>query len=80
MRTIKLKPCTTGTNHAWSFVKNVSVGSMSYSARGAHGRFTLKGLYSCACGASKYGPNDPNQYGDLRNLVSSMDGQEGGAA
>lgn len=64
-----IKSCaSTGAKHSWSFVKNVSVGSMQITSRGSTGRFSLKGLYRCACGQTKYGRFDPNG-SDLRGIV-----------
>lgn len=59
---------STGGKHSWSFVKNVTVGSMTVTSRGTTGRFTLKGLYRCACGLKKHGRYDPNG-SDLRGMV-----------
>jgi hypothetical protein len=74
------KPCTNGPRHNWTFVKNASVGSITHSSRGSHGVFSLKGLYRCACGATKYGRHNPNQAGDLRGLIGQLSNTEGGAA
>jgi hypothetical protein len=79
MARINTKPCTQGPRHTWTFVKNASVGSLTHTARGSVGRFTLKGLYRCACGATKYGAHDPNQGGDLRGLIGELSNVEGGA-
>lgn len=79
MSTIKIKPCTKGPKHAWTFVKNASVGSLTHTAHGSFGHFSLKGLYRCTCGATKYGPHDPNEAGDLRGLVGQLSNVEGGA-
>lgn len=73
------KPCTNGPRHSWTFVKNVSVGSITHTSGGSFGRFTLKGLYRCSCGATKHGQHDPNA-GDLRGLVGDLGNTEGGAA
>lgn len=74
------KPCTNGPRHRWTFVKNASVGSITHTSRGSNGVFSLKGLYRCACGATKYGQHDPNQAGDLRGLIGQLSNTEGGAA
>lgn len=79
MNRINTKPCTLGPRHTWAFVKNASVGSLTPTSRGSFGRFTLKGLYRCACGATKYGAHDPNDPGDLRGLVGQLSNVEGGA-
>lgn len=72
-----LKPCTVGPKHSWAFVRNVEVGSVTVGRHGSVGRFSLKGLYRCQCGAVKHGNFDPNG-SDLRGLVPQR--AEGGAA
>ena len=68
MSTIKTKPCTLGPRHSWTWKKNVRVGSLTVTSSGSTGRFSLKGLYTCACGATKHG--QPNHDGaDLRGLI-----------
>jgi len=57
-------PCTTGPKHKWTWVRNVTKGSIS--ASGAH--FSLHGQYNCACGASKLGLSNHNGP-DLRGLL-----------
>lgn len=72
----KVKPCTRYPRHAWAWVRNVT--ACRPSAGGM--RFTLKGRYSCACGATKLGA--PNHGGeDLRDLLGmpSKTGQGEGA-
>lgn len=73
------KPCTNGPRHTWAFVRNASVGRVVHTSRGSHGKFTLKGLYRCTCGATKYGAHNPNQPGDLRGLVGELSNTNGGA-
>lgn len=68
---MSLAPCTNGPRHKWEFVKNVNVGSMSVTARGTVGRFSLKGLYRCACGAKKHGQFNHNA-SDLRSEIDSQ--------
>lgn len=44
---------------------------MSVTARGTVGRFSLKGLYRCACGAKKHGQFNHNE-GDLLSEIDSQ--------
>lgn len=60
------KPCTNGPRHTWSWVKNVANGQIN--GRGA--RFTLRGLYRCACGQQKAGAAN-NDGPDLRGLLGT---------
>lgn len=48
-----MQKCTVGKRHKWEFVRNV------HEAGFGCGRayFSLKGLYKCKCGATKYGVN-----------------------
>lgn len=70
---IKTPKCTKAARHTWTFVKNVKAGSLTVSDRGSHGRFTLKGLYRCECGATKHGVPDHNaKNADLRGLVGTI--------
>ena len=48
-----MKKCTVGKRHKWEFVRNVSEASFGCF----HASFSLKGLYKCACGATKHGVN-----------------------
>lgn len=73
----QIKPCTLGPKHQWTFVRNVEVGAVQVGRLGSVGRFSLKGLYRCQCGAAKNGAFDPNG-SDLRGLLPSR--VEGGAA
>lgn len=68
MSAIKTKPCTLGPRHSWSWKKNVRVGSLTVTSRGSTARYSLKGLYTCACGATKHGRPDPNGT-DLRGII-----------
>lgn len=68
MSTIKTKPCTSGPRHSWQWKKNVTVGSLTITSRSSTGRYTLKGLYTCACGATKHGQPDMNGT-DLRGTI-----------
>lgn len=68
---MKTKPCTLGPRHKWTWIKNVSVGSLVHTPRGTHGQFTLKGLYRCQCGHKKHGQANPNG-GDLRSIGGSV--------
>ena len=69
---MKASNCTTsGARHSWLFVRNVNVGAMRITSRGSTGRFSLKGLYRCACGQSKYGQYDPNG-SDLRGVIETF--------
>lgn len=74
---IKTPKCTKAPRHTWSFVKNVKAGSITVSGRGSHGRFTLKGLYRCECGATKHAAPDLNAPGaDLRGMVGTVVGTD----
>lgn len=73
------KPCTNGPRHSWAFVSNTSVGSLTHTSRGSFGRFSLKGLYRCTCGATRIGAPDHNAPGDLRGLVGTLSNTEGTA-
>lgn len=58
------KPCPLGQRHTWVWGKNVTNAQIG----GRSARFTLRGLYRCACGAKKIGA--PNHDGpDLRGVV-----------
>ena len=46
-----MKKCTVGPRHKWQFKNNVELASISKTTA----RISLKGLYVCACGTSKYG-------------------------
>lgn len=46
-----MKKCTLGSRHKWQYVKNVQL--QTQTARTV--TLSLKGLYTCACGAKKYG-------------------------
>jgi hypothetical protein len=46
-----MKACTLGKRHSWTFVRNVVTSHL----KGRVGRITKVGLYSCKCGAAKYG-------------------------
>lgn len=72
-----IKACTLGPKHGWAFVRNVQVGSVTVGRQGSVGRFSLKGLYRCECGAVKHGAYNPNG-ADLRQLVPQA--LKGGAA
>ena len=61
------KACINGPRHKWKWVKNVNVGSMRFTVRGASGSFSLKGLYRCECGAERHGQFNPNG-SDLRGI------------
>lgn len=78
-----LKPCINGPRHTWAWRKNVTNSQIG----GRSAKFSLRGLYRCACGAVKVGA--PNHDGsDLFGLVGGdffiagvtvPTGQEGGA-
>lgn len=46
-----MKKCTLGNRHKWQFVKNMQITTQTINTA----TFSLKGLYKCACGATKYG-------------------------
>ncbi|WP_315080307.1 hypothetical protein [Acinetobacter guillouiae] len=50
-----MKKCTLGPRHKWNFKKNVDVTTGSISATSSRLSFSKKGLYTCECGARKYG-------------------------
>ena len=66
-------PCTNGARHKWVFVKNVNVGSMSVTARGTVGRFSLKGLYRCAFLEPMSGHNVQAQIDDWNHPGLSLE-------
>lgn len=69
----KAEPCTLGPKHKWTWLKNITNQSITYSSRGTSVRMSLRGLYKCECGLRKEG--QANHSGpDLRELV------DGGAA
>lgn len=66
--------CTLGPKHKWTWLKNITNGTFRHTANGSFGRFTLKGVYTCACEEVRIG--QPNHNGpDLRVLAD-----KGGAA
>ncbi|MGC4076874.1 MAG: hypothetical protein QM702_07535 [Rubrivivax sp.] len=60
----KVKPCTRHPRHAWTWVKNVTIGRPGSGVM----HFALKGRYRCACGATKLGAPD-HRGTDLRGLL-----------
>lgn len=52
---IKLKPCTVGPKHSWTFKKNVTLKSVRITPKGTIAHIRYRGLYRCACGEQKYG-------------------------
>lgn len=61
-----IPPCTNGPRHTWAWAKNITNAQIG----GRSAKFSLRGLYRCACGAKKVGA--PNHDGpDLRGIVGS---------
>ncbi len=59
------KPCTNGPRHTWTWAKNTTTARIGANTA----RFSLRGLYRCACGQQKAGPANHNGP-DLRELVT----------
>ena len=71
----KQKICTIGSKHKWTWLKNINQHSFTVTAKGSSGRFTLKGVYRCACDEVRIG--QPNHNGpDLRELVDASTGEQ----
>lgn len=52
----KQKPCTVGTKHSWTFVKNVTLTDVKIViGSGSRAHIRYRGLYRCAGGRRKYG-------------------------
>jgi hypothetical protein len=49
---LKVQPCTKGKRHKWVFVKNVTTKTQTLRSIS----ITRRGVYRCACGERKYGP------------------------
>ena len=52
---MKQKPCTLNPKHKWELVKNINQTVIN----GRSARLSLRGLYRCACGATKLGRTTP---------------------
>lgn len=50
-----MKPCTKGTRHKWTWVKDSTVKSIHIGAIGGRATISRKGVYKCECGEVKYG-------------------------
>lgn len=48
-------PCSLGKRHKWEFVRNVTSSAITFRVVGSFARISKKGLYKCACGATKHG-------------------------
>lgn len=63
----RIRPCTRGTRHSWSFVKNVTVSQIGMRSAS----FSSVGLYRCACGARKHGVYNPNGSSELLDMLNA---------
>lgn len=59
-------PCAAHLRHRWKFVRNVILQRSQMSVKGTSIELSLKGLYTCECGAKKYGNSLDNARDDLK--------------
>lgn len=68
----KTPACTVGAKHTWKFVRN---GAQAKSTSGMDGHsmiISVRGLYKCACGATRIGQPNRNAPGnDVRDHVQT---------
>lgn len=71
---MKIKPCTLGPRHKWTWVKNIIKTTQS----GRSFRMSVKGRYQCECGATKIGELNHNEQSPLNNVLFGSQPAEAG--
>lgn len=52
---MKQPKCNLGVRHKWTWVKDVTLKSISMTERGTSAKFSRRGVFKCECGERKYG-------------------------
>lgn len=74
MQTTRVCTKKSGGKHAWSFVRNITSGSVRLGVGGSSGRISARGLYRCTCGEVKAGATQVGGGDPLRKVIQALGG------